>query len=499
MVFDTLFEESINLESFSSSLKRNYQAVTDFYEMSYRNQQEQQESIERFILLRKKIISSYAYTDTQSRSFILILLDFCERFSLYSCIPHISKIISKNGIEVTKRMSAGMKTIIPKPTSNQDLVNRFDDICCLLTEAIDEEEDNDKQSIVTFLNYYDHLVINTNQVCVQQINEKIATAIDEQKYPWISCITDISDNNISDLEALHQSIEDKIDSILERGTHPHIQSEPENLLIETDTNYSREIASVPNRFLSIRQVNVNHANGQLRGRGVNQLATEDEMFEYIKRYGNMHYAKLMSAFENSFPQSFDDSFDLIDWGCGQALATMSFIEKYGNSHINSITLIEPSEIVIRRAALHCRKFAPNVSIYTICKELDEVKAEDFQLSSDVRIHLFSNILDIDDYRVSHLTSVVEKLLSSDDYFVCVSPYINDIKSAKIQSFMDHFSGMPSYRLYHDIENTKQGAFWACNQNFGNKHTIHGNGFGCLDYDRDGCSNKWTRVLKVFSV
>ena len=65
--------------------------------------------------------------------------------------------------------------------------------------------------------------------------------------------------------------------------------------------------------------------------------------------------------------------------------------------------------------------------------------------------------------------------------------------------MDHFSGMPSYRLYHDIENTKQGAFWACNQNFGNKHTIHGNGFGCLDYHRDGCSNKWTRVLKVFSV
>ncbi len=497
MVFDTLFEESIDLESFSNSLKRNYQAVTDLYEMPYREQQEQQDSIEKFILLRNRIISSYTYTDTQSRSFILILLDFCERFSLYSCIPHISKIISKKGIEVTKRMTAGMKTIIPRPTSNQDLVNRFDDICILLNEAIDEEEDNDKKSIVTFLNYYDHIVINTNQACIQQINDKIATAIDEQRYLWISSISDIIENEITDQESLHQNIEEKIDSILERGTR--IQSEINNLLIESKTDYSMEIESIPNRFLRIRQINVNHANGNLRGRGVSQLATEEEMFEYIKRYGNMHYAKLMSAFKTPFPQSFDNSYDLIDWGCGQALATMSFIEKYGENKINSITLIEPSEIVIRRAALHCRKFAPNARIYTICKELDDVNAEDFQLDSNVRIHLFSNILDIDDYRVGHLTSVVEELLSSEDYFVCVSPYINDIKSAKIQSFMDYFSNMSSFRLYHNEEDTKQSAFWACNQNFGSRHTNHGSGFGCLNYDRNGCSNKWTRVLKVFSV
>ena len=178
---------------------------------------------------------------------------------------------------------------------------------------------------------------------------------------------------------------------------------------------------------------------------------------------------------------------------------MSFIEKYGDQFINSITLIEPSEIVIKRASLHCRKFAPNVRIHTICKKINDVNSNDFNLECNMRIHLFSNILDIDDYRVNHLTNVVDSLLSNNDYFVCVSPYINDIKSAKIQSFMKHFANHKSFTIYHDKENTKQGSFWACNSNFGTKHMFHGSGYGCREYDSNGCYNKWTRVLKVFSV
>lgn len=70
MVFDKLFEESNNLQSFSDSLNNNFQAVAELYEMPYRDQLEQQESIERFILLKNKIISSYPYANTRSRSFI---------------------------------------------------------------------------------------------------------------------------------------------------------------------------------------------------------------------------------------------------------------------------------------------------------------------------------------------------------------------------------------------------------------------------------------------
>lgn len=499
MVFEKLFEESNNIESFSDSLSKNFQAVADLYEMPYRNQLEQQESIEKFILLKNKIISSYSYTNTQSRSFLLILLDFCERFGLYSCIPHVLKIIRNNNIAISKRMSAGIKVIVPRPTSNKDLVNRFDDICILLNEAIEEEEDNDKKSIVTLLNYYDHIVINTNSACIKQVKENIDKLLSEERFLWLSKISNILNIDTSDPEIIHERIEEKIDIILDRDISLHRQDESENLLIETDTDYSVEIESVPNRFLSIRQINVKHANGQLHGRGVTLLTTEEEMYEYIKRYGNMHYAKLMSSFEKSFPQSFNEHYDIIDWGCGQALATMSFIEKYGEQYINSITLIEPSEIVIKRAALHCRKFAPNVKIYTICKMLDDVNVNDFYLECNTRIHLFSNILDIDDYRVSHLTNVVDLLLSDNNYFVCVSPYINDIKSAKVNLLMEHFANFQSFKVYHDKENTKQGSFWACNNNFGIKHVSHGRGYGCREFDSNGCCNKWTRIIKVFSV
>lgn len=215
MVFEKLFEESNNIESFSDSLSKNFQAVADLYEMPYRNQLEQQESIEKFILLKNKIISSYSYTNTQSRSFLLILLDFCERFGLYSCIPHVLKIIRNNNIAISKRMSAGIKVIVPRPTSNKDLVNRFDDICILLNEAIEEEEDNDKKSIVTLLNYYDHIVINTNSACIKQVKENIDKLLSEERFLWLSKISNILNIDTSDPEIIHERIEEKIDIILD--------------------------------------------------------------------------------------------------------------------------------------------------------------------------------------------------------------------------------------------------------------------------------------------
>ena len=224
------------------------------------------------------------------------------------------------------------------------------------------------------------------------------------------------------------------------------------------------------------------------------------MFEYIKRYGRMHYAKLLSSFESTFPQSFDTPVNIVDWGCGQGLATITFLEKYNSANVINITLVEPSEIVLKRAALHCKKFAPNVHLHTILKKLDEIESSDIKTLFNIpTIHLFSNILDIDDYSSSHLLSVVDDILTCKNFFVCVSPYIDDIKSAKLNSFMNHFKDLPTFSVYHNIENTKYGDFWECNNSFMKNHFRHGNSSFCRDYDSSGCSNKWTRVLKVFSV
>ena len=230
------------------------------------------------------------------------------------------------------------------------------------------------------------------------------------------------------------------------------------------------------------------------------LNSEEEMFEYVKRFGRMHYAKLASAFSEPFPQCFCGKVNIVDWGCGQALATIAFIEKYGDACVDRITLVEPSEIVLKRAALHCHKFAPNAKIRTLNKKLDDLILDDFrESSSNITIHLFSNILDIDDYHPRLFRSLVDAVRSIGDYFVCVSPYIDDVKTQRIASFCNYFRDKDSFVRYHDIMCSKKDEFWMCNNSYKKEFLGHGSYTNCSSSDERGCSNKWTRVIKVFSV
>ena len=396
-------------------------------------------------------------------------------------------------------MTAALKFLFPRPSSNEELVGHFDEICELLNDAIVEEEDNPSKALVTFLNYYGHIVYNTNIVYATEAKQKFCDLNNNGEYNWLKQIEDISLLDVSNSQSVYQQIEEKIDTLTTSISSVAVEPE-DNLLIEEGTDYCYALSLVPNNFISIRQISVDRANGILNGRGVDQLHSEEEMFEYLKRYGKMHYAKLISSFESTFPQHFDTPVNIVDWGCGQGLATITLLEKYGSLDVHYITLVEPSEIVLKRAALHCRKFAPNGKLKTVCKKLDDVASSDIKVQCDVpTIHLFSNILDIDDYSSQHLLSIIDSIITCNNYFVCVSPYIDDIKTARLNSFMRHFSNQPTFVLYHNEQNTKYGEFWQCNNSFLKRHFSHGSSLSCRDYDSTGCSNKWTRVLKVFSV
>lgn len=498
-VFKTLFEETSDVASFADSLERNFLTIQDFFNAPYQTQYQQKDDIERLILLKNSIISHYDFQTVESRSFILILLDLCERFALHSCIPRIMTIIQRNDILINKRMTAALKFLFPRPSSNEELVGRFDEICELLNDAIVEEEDNPSKALVTFLNYYGHIVYNTNIVYATEAKQKLCTLYNKGEYNWLRQIEDICLLDVSNSQSVYQQIEERIDALTTRITNVAVVSE-DNLLIEEGTEYCNELSRVPNKFISIRQISVDRANGILNGRGVDQLHSEEEMFEYIKRYGKMHYAKLISSFESTFPQNFDTPVNIVDWGCGQGLATITLLEKYESLDVRNITLVEPSEIVLKRAALHCSKFTTSSKLKTVCKKLDDVVSSDIKVQRDVpTIHLFSNILDIDDYNSQHLLSIVDSIITCNNFFVCVSPYIDDIKTARLNSFMTHFRNEPTFVLYHNVENTKYGEFWQCNNSFLKRYFSHGTSLSCRDYDSTGCSNKWTRVLKVFSV
>jgi hypothetical protein len=81
------------------------------------------------------------------------------------------------------------------------------------------------------------------------------------------------------------------------------------------------------------------------------------MYTYINKLGPMHKAKLDCCFD-FFPfTNITNAVEIIDWGCGQALATVvlnDYLNEKNINHLNvdKIILIEPSELTLKRAALH---------------------------------------------------------------------------------------------------------------------------------------------------
>jgi hypothetical protein len=221
---------------------------------------------------------------------------------------------------------------------------------------------------------------------------------------------------------------------------------------------------VANKFKAVRQISV--SKYQLiksdsifnsLGRGVAILTDENQLYAYMNSYGNMHYEKLNEAFKTLPKAFFEKEANIIDWGCGQAMASMAyfdFLNQIGTEQeIKNLTLIEPSEIALKRASLHIRNISPATDIHTINKDLDALENKDFiKNKTHTHIHLFSNILDIDDFSLTALLQLVESNFPGDNYFICVSPYINDTRTSRLDAFVKFFSKKKDFAKINTIDN-----------------------------------------------
>lgn len=511
-LFDKLFEISDTADSLDRFLSDNMQKVNEFYNSNYSCILLAESTIEKFILLKYNVLSQLDYSKSYTKSFALMLLDFCERFNFISATPRICTILTEHHIPVNSRLQAALQFLYPKPETNSELINRFEAICEKLQLAINIEEDNDTRSIATFLNYYAIIVNDTRLEFAEQVKAKLLAAIQNETYHFLQndIILTITDIELQDLAVAYIQIQKVIDKVL--GKYDTVVYVPDEiienetyqeLIIEVDTDYSRELLLVPNEFDSIRSISVRHAGSKkISGRGVKILELEEELFGYFKSFGNMHKVKLLSLFE-ALPETFDSAISIIDWGCGQGFASMVYLEIYKGENVNNITLIEPSEIALKRAALHCKKYCSEISLKTICKRLDELEIDDFNLPQTyVNIHLFSNILDIDGYSQNHLIELMEQTQKGKNYFLCVSPYIDAIKTERLESFKRHFeNNYDSFELLLDKTSTKDlnDVFWCCNNSYTHGIVNHGKYFNCNDFNECGCYNKWTRVIKAFKV
>lgn len=212
-------------------------------------------------------------------------------------------------------------------------------------------------------------------------------------------------------------------------------------MIEKGTIYSNLVSGINSpSFSDIRNISVNLVNlfsakkqqklHDMLESGRDLIYDEALLCQYMHDYGKMHHGKLEVAF-NSLPKEFfNEPIEIIDWGCGQGLASIAYLDyltsKGINQEIQSFTLIEPSELALKRASLHVKKFLESAEIKPLCKSIENLVENDIILNqTSAKLHLFSNILDIDSFDLDNLIRLVKSLLTKNSYFICVSPIYNN--------------------------------------------------------------------------
>ena len=226
--------------------------------------------------------------------------------------------------------------------------------------------------------------------------------------------------------------------------------------IEKGTNYAYTVERMKElSFRSLRSVSVEftkrlpvelsselYTNIQ---HGVCQLQSEPELNMYIHALGLMHEAKLQYAFEHLSDDFINhQTIDIIDYGCGQAIGTIcyaDFLRKNGLSQqVRRVVLIEPSEIALKRAALHVSCFFPQAEIVTRLKGFDDLEEDDLCVDEEIpTLHIFSNVIDLaDDYfDLERFVGLINQCSIGDNHYLFIEPYFDyEEKDERLERFVD---------------------------------------------------------------
>lgn len=193
--------------------------------------------------------------------------------------------------------------------------------------------------------------------------------------------------------------------------------------------------------------------------GTALLDSEDVLNCYIAAYGEMHMIKCKAALQNFPYDSLSGNIEIVDWGCGQGIASMCLVDNFKEHEIiqkvRQIVLIEPSEYALERAEMNLT-IATNGAIYVQPMQCylpgsgmeNEVKELGYEC--DTVIHLFSNILDVNGIDLAKLANMVTDK-SRNNIILCIGP--KNSNAYKIEQFCSIF-GEQDY--FSDIDDPQYG-------------------------------------------
>lgn len=179
-------------------------------------------------------------------------------------------------------------------------------------------------------------------------------------------------------------------------------------------------------------------------RGTKILETEDQLNGYMAYYGEWHRNKISRVLPHVPDDVFNNPFELVDWGCGQGVGLFPVAEYTGEyaENLQRVILIEPSGPALNRAALHAQRLFNEAEIRKVNKRFEMLEPADFTRRIPIpRIHLFSNVLDMDLFQQldggalhDFIGMVREYAFGLDEYFLCVSPCLAGV-SDRFEKFL----------------------------------------------------------------
>lgn len=466
-ILHDLQEASSDTEHLESFIKDYFQDIYDFFRhQKHSNLTSFRREINQYIALNRQVLLSLNLTKLNTAAFLELLMDISERLSLIASFRFLYEHLDKKAqYDIGSRLKAASLYLI-NVRSIEDHIVRCDQIVSLLQDSFANEEDSDKLVVATMLSFYS-LVIDDfaqfNPDAVLIIRKKIEANLAESEHSFLNhpIILEALGVDVHDHSVASGVIRQRLDEYL--GRDSVLVDYRQGFLIEKGTEYERVISKIPINFNSLRDICVQRYN-DIRDdqifhslqRGVSILENENQLYAYMYSYGNMHHKKLMGAFASLPDAAFEDEICIVDWGCGQGMATISFFDFLAlNKHqsfVKRITLIEPSQIALKRASLHATSLGVK-KISTINKDFDGLLEKDFRDAHEPTVHFFSNVLDIDHFSMSRLINLIKETFNGTNYFVCVSPYINGLKISRLDSFMNSFSKHEGFKVFATLQHS----------------------------------------------
>ena len=473
VILNNLKNNSSTKESLERFININFQEIYDFfYNQTQVDLYPYKKEIKQYLRQAKKQITSLDLSNKTNGDFIALIVETCEKLHLYMEFNLFYNHLSKSNYTFGDRLKAthcycvGIKKF-------DDYYQRTSLILNLLENSYIEENELKEKLTVTFINFYLHILYNfgkNNKDRIISFRRDILNRITESNFLDKEVINTIFNINIDNFKkAYNDSIRILNDYLYNNNL---ITCSTKSVQMEM-SEYSKKLYKLQNpTFEKIRQVSVDYIMSIGKpdslyyklNQGITVIREEKLLYQYIFSYGKMHKEKLYSSFDVVIHQLNNQTINIIDWGCGQALATSLLIdyikENKLNINISDIILIEPSQLALSRGLLHIDVLKEKpIKIKAINKDIDSLKYSDLIINnSQITLHLFSNILDVEFFKLNKV--FLEKISTSQNglnYFICVSPNISDKRNSRIDMFYRYFNNNFDTKLISD-RNSNIGSY-----------------------------------------